>query len=34
MTNIHEQLTALLDKESATYRVIEHEAEGRTEFIS
>ena len=34
MTIIHEQLKALLDKENATYRVIEHEAEGRTEFIS
>ena len=34
MTNIHEQLKDLLDKENATYRVIEHEAEGRTEFIS
>jgi Ala-tRNA(Pro) deacylase len=34
MTDIHEQLKALLDKENATYRVIEHEAEGRTEFIS
>lgn len=34
MTNIHEQLKKLLDKENADYRVIEHEAEGRTEFIS
>ncbi len=34
MTDIHEQLCALLDKEGATYRVIEHEPEGRTEFIA
>jgi len=34
MTTIHEQLKALLDKENATYRVIEHQAEGRTELIS
>lgn len=34
MENIHEQLRALLDKENAIYRVIEHEAEGRTEFIT
>ena len=33
-TNIHEQLCALLDAESAIYRVIEHEAEGRTEVIA
>ena len=32
--NIHEQLRALLDREGATYRVLEHEAEGRTEFIT
>lgn len=32
--NVHEQLRALLDKEGAVYRVIEHEAEGRTEFIT
>jgi Ala-tRNA(Pro) deacylase len=31
---IHQQLRALLDKEGAVYRVIEHEAEGRTEFIT
>src|SRR5215203_273186 len=34
MTEIHEQLCALLDKEGAVYRVIEHEAEGRTELIA
>ncbi|RIK31374.1 MAG: hypothetical protein DCC56_04090 [Anaerolineae bacterium] len=34
MTDIHEQLRALLDKEGATYRVIEHEPEGRTELIA
>jgi Ala-tRNA(Pro) deacylase len=33
-TNIHEQLCALLDAERAIYRVIEHEAEGRTEVIA
>ena len=34
MISIHEQLCTLLDKEGAAYRVLEHEAEGRTEFIS
>src|SRR5829696_10511462 len=34
MTEIHEQLCALLDREGAHYRVIEHEAEGRTELIA
>ena len=34
MTHIHEQLCALLDKEGAVYRVLDHEAEGRTEFIT
>jgi len=34
MTDIHEQLCALLDREDADYRVIEHEAEGRTEVIA
>ena len=34
MSDIHEQLRALLDKEGATYRVIEHEPEGRTEIIA
>ena len=32
--DVHEQLRALLDKEGAVYRVIEHEAEGRTELIA
>jgi len=32
--NIHEQLKSLLDEHHAVYRVIEHEAEGRTEFIT
>jgi len=34
MTDIHEQLRALLDREGASYRVIEHEPEGRTELIA
>jgi len=34
MITIHEQLRALLDKEGAAYRVMEHEAEGRTEWIA
>ncbi len=34
MSDIHEQLRALLDKEGAVYRVIEHEPEGRTEVIA
>ncbi len=34
MTEIHEQLRALLDEKGAVYRVLEHEAEGRTEFIT
>ncbi len=33
-TPIHERLKALLDEYKAAYRVIEHEAEGRTEFIT
>jgi Ala-tRNA(Pro) deacylase len=32
--NIHRQLCALLDREGAAYRVLEHVAEGRTEFIT
>jgi Ala-tRNA(Pro) deacylase len=32
--DIHQQLCALLDKEGAMYRVIEHEPEGRTEVIA
>jgi Ala-tRNA(Pro) deacylase len=34
MMDIHQQLCALLDREGALYRVVEHEAEGRTEFIT
>ena len=34
MNDIHEQLCALLDREGAVYRVVEHEAEGRTELIA
>ena len=34
MTEIHEQLRALLDQEGASYRFIEHEPEGRTEVIA
>jgi len=34
MTDVHEQLCALLDREGAIYRVIEHEAEGRTDVIA
>ena len=34
MADIHEQLCALLDKEGAVYRVLEHEPEGRTELIA
>ena len=34
MNDIHEQLRALLDQEGAHYRVIEHEAEGRTDLIA
>ena len=33
-TLIHEKLKTLLDEHHAVYRVIEHEAEGRTEFIT
>ena len=33
-SNTHEQLRALLDREGAAYRVIEHEPEGRTEVIA
>src|SRR5512139_3960350 len=32
--DVHEQLRALLDREGARYRVIEHPAEGRTEYIT
>ena len=34
MSDIHKQLRALLDKEGAAYRVVEHEPEGRTEMIA
>jgi Ala-tRNA(Pro) deacylase len=34
MNEVHEQLRALLDGEGASYRVIEHEPEGRTEVIA
>ena len=37
MTDIpstHERLKALLERESAVYRVVEHESEGRTEYIA
>jgi Ala-tRNA(Pro) deacylase len=34
MSDIHEQLLSLLDQEAASYRVIEHEPEGRTEAIA
>lgn len=33
-TDIHEQLCALLEREGAVYRVLEHEPEGRTELIA
>lgn len=32
--SIHERLCALLDEHGAGYRVVEHEPEGRTEFIA
>jgi Ala-tRNA(Pro) deacylase len=34
MSDIHEQLRMLLDREGAVYRVVEHQAEGRTELIA
>ena len=34
MTDIHELLCALLEREGAVYRVVEHEPEGRTEIIA
>ena len=34
MSDIHQQLCDLLDREGAVYRVIEHEPEGRTEVIA
>jgi len=32
--DIHQQLRDLLERENATYRVVEHEQEGRTEMIA
>ena len=32
--DVHAMLCELLDREGAAYRVLEHEAEGRTEFIT
>jgi Ala-tRNA(Pro) deacylase len=32
--SIHEQLKALLEREGADFRVVEHESEGRTEHIA
>ncbi|HET6598161.1 MAG TPA: YbaK/EbsC family protein [Anaerolineales bacterium] len=34
MSDVYEQLLYLLDRQGATYRVIEHEPEGRTEVIA
>ena len=34
INDIHKQLYDLLDQEGATYRVLEHEPEGRTEMIA
>jgi Ala-tRNA(Pro) deacylase len=34
LIDIHKQLCDWLDKEGATYRVLEHEPEGRTEMIA
>lgn len=34
MTDVHQQLCDLLDQHDASYRVIEHEPEGRTEVIA
>jgi len=34
MTDTHTLLTELLDRENVNYRVIEHQAEGRTEVIA
>jgi Ala-tRNA(Pro) deacylase len=34
MSDIHDQLCELLDREGAVYRVIQHEPEGRTELIA
>ena len=34
MQNLYDQLTALLDKHHAQYRLIDHKEEGRTEIVS
>lgn len=34
MTDVHTQLCGLLDQEGASYRVIQHEPQGRTEVIA
>ena len=34
MTDVHKQLCDLLDEQGASYRVVEHEPEGRTEVIA
>jgi len=34
MNDIHERLCALLDREGAIYRVVDHEPEGRTDLIA
>lgn len=34
MSDIHEQLRALLEREGAVYRLVAHEPEGRTEMIA
>ena len=34
MTSTHERLVALLDEHNATYRIVEHEHEGRSKEIS
>lgn len=34
MNDVHTQLVTLLQREGATYRVVEHEPEGRTEVIA
>ena len=34
MSDIHERLRELLDREGAVYRVMEHQAEGHTELIA
>jgi Ala-tRNA(Pro) deacylase len=34
MSDVHKRLRSLLESEGATYRIIEHEPEGRTEVIA